>query len=467
VATLIPLAVSQAATNLANQLMEKRQAERDRLERLLHYRQHGVEPFGVLSDARIMGMPAGVPDEVRILAKKARVNLLKYVVASRVQDLYVDGYKTSTNPENVPGWDVWQANQLDARQIGVHRAALTFGASFVVTLPGKPVPVVRGVSPREMTVGYGDDDVWPVAALWKLRGGNWRLLDNTYVWTLKGADNGQLSIVRGAPHGAVDIDGVTPICPVVRFRETVDLDCDVEGIISPLTELQDQVNITSFGLQVAQHYGAFRQRYIMGWLADTEAQALKTGASRLMMFEDSPQDIQVGEFAQTELRGYIESREASIRHLATVSQTPVHELMGQFVNLSAEALEAARQSHTAATEENRLAIGESWEQVLALSSRLNGTPVEASASVVWRDTSMRSMLSTAQALGTLAEKLGVPPKALWSRIPGVSQHELDQWKALSDEPGAFDDLMMLMTKQTAKVDAPVPGEPPIPAPAGV
>lgn len=458
----IPLAAAQAATDRANALMETRQRERDRLERLLHYRQHGVEPFGVLSDARIMGMPTGVPDEVRILAKKARVNLLKYVVASRVQDMYVDGFKTSTSPENVPGWEVWQANQLDARQLGVHRAALTFGAAYVVVMPGTPVPVVRGVSPREMTVGYGEDDVWPVVALWKLRGHTWRLLDDTYVWTLKGTDNGQLSVVSGAPHGATDIDGSTPICPVVRFRETVDLDCDVEGIISPLTELQDQVNITSFGLQVAQHYGAFRQRYIMGWLADSEADALKVGASRFMTFEDGPGDIQVGEFSQTELRGYIESREASIRHLATVSQTPVHELMGQFVNLSAEALEAARQSHTAAVEENRLAAGESWEQVLALASRLNNTPVESSASVVWRDTSMRSMLSTAQALGTLAEKLGVPPKALWSRIPGVSQHELDQWKALADEPGAFDDLMMLMTKQTAKVGPPESGQPPTP-----
>jgi hypothetical protein len=89
--------------------------------------------------------------------------------------------------------------------------------------------------------------------------------------------------------------------------------------------------------------------------------------------------------------------------------------------------------------------------VLGLASRLNGHAVEASASVVWRDTSMRSFLQTAQALGTLVEKLGVPPKALWSRIPGVSQHELEQWKAMADEPGAFDELMALMTKQTAKV----------------
>lgn len=443
--------VAQAEAT-AKDLMAKRQSERDRLERLLHYRKHGVEPFGIMSDARIMGMPTGVPDEVRILAKKARVNLMRYVVASRVQDMYVDGFQTETSPDNVPAWDIWQANQLDARQIGVHRAALTFGAAYVVVLPGKPSPVIRGVSPREMTVGYGDDDVWPVAGLWKLRGRRWRLVDETYVWELEGDDDGTPTVLNAAEHGA-------GVCPIIRFRDTIDLDCDVEGVVEPLCELQDQVNVTSFGLLVAQHYGAFRQRYILGWIADSEAQALKTGASRLMMFEDGPNDISVGEFAQTELRGYIESREASIRHLATVSQTPVHELMGQFVNLSAEALEAARASHHAGVEENRIAAGEAWEQVLRLASELAGKPVEDSASVVWRDTTMRSLSEAANALGTLSEKLGVPPKALWSRIPGVTQHELDQWKAMADEPGAFDDLLMLLTRQTAKVGPPSPSGP--------
>lgn len=433
-----------SAEELAYAVMEKREGEQPRLNRLLHYRKHGWDELGVMSNSRIMGMPASVPDEVRALAKASRVNLMRYVVASRVQNLYVDGFQTETSPDNVPAWDIWQANAMDARQIGVHRAALTFGAAYVVVLPGKPEPVIRGVSPRDMTVLYGDDDVWPVAGLWRMRSNRWRLVDETAVYTLTGQEGERLELVNTQEHGA-------GVCPIIRFRDTIDLDCDVEGVVEPFIELQDQVNITSFGLQVAQHYGAFRQRYILGWLADTEAQALKTGASRLMMFEDGPSDIQVGEFAQTELRGYIESREASIRHLATVSQTPVHELMGQFVNLSAEALEAARASHSAGVEENRIATGESWEQVLQLASTLAGSPVEDSASVVWRDTTMRSLGEAATALGTLVEKLGVPPKALWARIPGVTQHELDQWKTLADEPGAFDDLMALLDKQ-AKPD---------------
>lgn len=430
---------SAEAVEWAANLMERREAEAPRLERLLRYRRWGANTSdGILSENSLSGLPPGVPPEVRVLARVSRVNLLRYVVSARVQDMYVEGLQTTDAPGNVPAWDVWQANGMDARQLGVHRSALTFGASYAAVLPGKPHPVVRGVSPRDMTVGYGDDDEWPQVALWRIGPGRWRLIDNECVYLLEGESPSVLKTVGGP------FEHEAGVCPVVRFRETSDLDVEVEGIVEPLVALQDQINITSFGLHVAQHYGAFRQRYILGWLADSESQALKTGASRIMTFEDGPGDIQVGEFQQTELRGYIESREASIRHLATVSQTPVHELMGQFVNLSAEALEAARASHHAAVEENRIVAGESWEQVLRLASSLSGTGIEDSASVIWRDTTMRSLKEAAEALGLMAEKLGIPKRSLWSRIPGASQHEIDQWTEAAEKDGGLENLATIL-----------------------
>jgi hypothetical protein len=115
-----------------------------------------------------------------------------------------------------------------------------------------------------MTVGYGDDDVWPVAGALEAPRRAVAPLDDTYVWTLKGEDNGQLSVVA-RPATAPSTSTVRrPSVPSSASARRIDLDVEVEGVVSPLTELQDQVNITSFGLQVAQHYGAFRQRYIWG-----------------------------------------------------------------------------------------------------------------------------------------------------------------------------------------------------------
>ncbi len=443
---------AEAAVDLAAKLMQKRESEKQRLELCLQYRQDGASRESPLSNDRLAGLPTGLPVEVQRLAKASRVNLIRYIVSARVQAMFVDGFQTSKAPENVPAWTIWQRNAFDARQLGVHRAGLTFGASYVVVTPGSPSPVMRGVSPRSMTVGYGNDTDWPLAALEKRRDGSWRLIDDEAIYAMKGEDGGALEFVDVAEHKASYASQA--VCPVVRFRDTDDLDVDVSGIVEPFMLLQDQINITTFGLQVAQHYGAFKQRYILGWLAESEAAALKMGASRLMMFEDAPGDIEIGEFGQTDLRGYIESREATIRHLATVSQTPVHELLGQFINLSAEALEAARASHQAAIDENRIVMGESWEQALNLASEMAGKAVDPEASVIWRDTRIRSLSDAATGLGALVSGLGVPPRALWPRIPGVAQHELEQWRAMADEGDAFADLEKMLDRQASPDGAP-------------
>ncbi len=48
----------------------------------------------------------------------------------------------------------------------MHRATLKYGWSYTTVLPGDTAPVIRGVSPRNMTAVYADDaDPWPVYAL--------------------------------------------------------------------------------------------------------------------------------------------------------------------------------------------------------------------------------------------------------------------------------------------------------------
>lgn len=427
----------------------------------------------------IGGLPSGAPRDVVRLARLSRVNLLKYIVNARVQNMYIDGFRTPSSPDDLDVWDSWQRNKMDARQIGINRAALSYGASYATALPGKlgatpsaeEMPVYRGFSPRQLTVAYDADvtgsDEWPAYGLQHVSAGVFRLIDETSVYrvrTGKDSTDGGVSVDGHDDHG-MTWEG-EPVCPIVRFRETDDLDDPCVGIVEPFLPLQDQVNITTFGLQVAQHYGAFRQRYVIGWLAESESEALRMSAARILTLEDSPSDVQVGEFAQTELRGYIESREATIRHLATVSQTPVHELLGQFVNLSAEALEAARASHTAGVEENRMVAGESYEQLLNLGAEFMGLDVDASASVVWRDTRVRSLKDAAEALGALVEKLGVPPRELWHLIPGIPQHEVDRWIVAASQAESMDQLLGLMDRQAAStpVAQPAPVMPPAPMP---
>lgn len=416
--------------------------DEDRLDRIRKYLSD--DPYKSLPS----WLPEGAPREVRELARVSRVNMLRFVVDSRVQAIYVDGFRTPQSSDDVPAWDVWQRNRFDARQIGVHRAALSYGASYVTVLPGEPMPIMRGVSPRNMMVAYGDDDEWPVYALEKRGDGRWRLFDDEFVYTLVSREDSDKLEFRDSSEHGVTFQG-DPVTPVVRYRETQDLDSQVSGIAEPLFALQDQINITSFGLQVAQHYGAFRQRAVIGWLAESEQQKLTASASKLWTFEDHPDDIKLHEFSQTDLKGYIDSREATLRHLSTVSQTPAHELLGQLVNLSAEALAAANDSQRRAITENQTVLGESHEQALQLAGELIGQDPEPSAYVRWRDTEARALGMVVDALGKLSKMLGVPPQELWDKVPGVSQDEVERWKEAASEVDALGQLNDIINRQMA------------------
>lgn len=415
-------------------------------------------------------IPSSAPREVRTMARIARVNICPIVIDSLAQSTFVDGFRAKGESDNSQAWDVWQANKMDARQSGIHRAAFSYGTSYVVVLPGDPVPVIRGVSPRLMTAVYGDDPDWPEYALERRPrlGSNgrrqWRLYDSEAIYFLESAAHDKLALLEVKKHNA----GVTP---VVRYLDEDDLDCDDEadagfadpfwtptptrGQISPLMSLQDQIDLTTFGLLTAQWYSAFRQRYVIGWLAQEEDK-LKAGASQLWTFEDSPDGeggVKVGEFGQTDLSGYIESREASMRHSAALSQTPVHELIGELVNLSAEALAAAEAGHDRKVNERKTLLGEAHEQVLRLAGVLGGFDVPEDAEVVWRDTSARTFAATVDGLGKLVQMLGIPPQELWERVPGATQQDVARWKAAAENGDAYAFLTDMLNRQAGTTPA--------------
>jgi len=404
-----------------------RKKDAPHLDRIRDY-WRGRQPLPVM-------VPTGVPKEVRRMAEMSRINVVGLPVDVVGQALYVDGYRQERSEKNEPAWESWQANKMDARQIGLHRSALAYGAAYVTVLPGDTAPVMRCRSPRSLTVAYGDDDVWPVYALERKKGlkglVTWRLFDEEAVYTFgedpkakkPGADwAGEW--LRTEQHGL-------GVCPVVRFRNTGDLDeeDEVVGEIAALIPLQDQMDFTTFDLLVAQHYQAFRQRYVMGWTTTSETEKAKASASRLWTFDDP--DVKIGEFGQSDLNGYLESRESTLQHLATISQVPPHYLLGKLVNLSAEALAAAEAGQRRKISQRETSFGESWEMVFGLAAGAMGAAVTAGAQVRWRDTEARALASTVDALGKMAQMLSIPPQMLWERIPGWTQQDVERAKAMA------------------------------------
>jgi len=383
-------------------------------------------------------VPTSVPAEVKRMAEMSRINVCGLVVNVPAQSMFVTGIRDETNPDTADQiWGAWQANKMDAHQSPIHRACLAYGTAYLRVLPGEPVPVMLGRSPRQVTTAYASDPDWPDYALEMVdtRDGRfWELYDGSHRYRLSeaakdvGQEQATLSYVGSEEHGA-------PVCPFVRYSNLEDLEYTPHSEITPVMPLQDQLDLTTFNMLVAQHYGAFRQRYIMGWLADSESEKIKASASRLITFDDP--DVKVGEFGQTDLTGYLKSRQATMEQFGVVSQVPPHNLLGQMVNLSAEALVAAEVGHTRKMLEREQSFGESVEQAHWLAGQYIGVEVSDSAQVRWRDTEARSFAATVDGLAKIAQSLKVPVQALWERIPDVSQQDVEDWKTLATSTDAL------------------------------
>lgn len=405
-------------------------------------------------------MPNGASKEYKKLAENAQAPWGRRVVTAVTDQLYVEGYRGDAGDLATP-WTYWQANGLDARQIPVHDAAIAYGLAYVTVLPGEsftgePIPKIRGLDPSEMITVYEDPawDDWPAYALRarpaKVKGKpgfSLDLYDDTEIHRLLcDAAGDALEWVTFDTHDA-------GVCPVVRFANNLDLRGRADGEVEPFIPLLGRIDQTTFDRLVVQRFGAWVVRFITGmtppegldgesvdeWRRRT-AQTLKV--SDFLVTEDA--DAKIGSLPATSLDGFIAAHDADVRALAAVSQTPVHELIGQMANLSAEALAAAEASLTRKIERRKHSLGEAWEQTLRLGALIMGDRAAAQdtgSQVTWKDMESRSLAQAADALGKIAQMLGVPVELLWEKIPGWTQQDVLRAKELAADGGTLEQLM--------------------------
>lgn len=394
--------------------------------------------------------------EYKQLAERAQTPWLGLVVTSVAQELYVEGYRAANDKQNATAWEAWQANGMDGRQMAVHRAALAYGLAYTTVLPGTDqvtgdsMPVIRGHSPRRMMAFYEDvvDDVWPEYALrcdpMKVNGNpgyRIRLYDDQLVHTLTSSSSGDaISYVGSAAHEL-------GICPVVRYANNLDLEGRAPGEVEPFIPVAARIDQTTFDRLVVQRFASWVVRTIAG-MAEPESDSaakqkkLELLVDSILVAEDP--DTKFGSLPASDLKGFIDAKEADVRDLAAVTQTPPHHLLGQMANLSAEALAAAEASLSRKVIERQHSFGESHEQTLRLSAHVMGDAEGArdmAAQVRWRDMESRSLAQTADALGKIAQMLGVPVEMLWEKIPGWTDQDVERAKTLAQQSGGLNQLV--------------------------
>lgn len=430
-------------------------------------------------------MPKGAKKEYRSLAYNSITNWLPLISDTFTKRLFVDGYSSATGDDNAEAWQFWQDNGLDARQGIVHRGALEYGAAYVMVLPGDTGPVIRPLPATKSMAWFDDDeDLWPALALrevgLRLDGSRaYQLFQGDSVYNLLYADTTQDPLWAKANPAAtyvyetgkmivesVEVHGL-PFVPWVRFRDR--LDGENVGIIKPVIPIQNRINGTVFSMSIAMQYAAFRQRWATGLSIPVDDQehlpdgspnpnygqpveAFQAAIDRLWV-TDSP-DAKFGDFSQTDIMGHLEAYKADVRTLSSVSQVSPLVLLGDLVNLAADALASVEQTTTRKGNEYETIFGESWEQVLNLASQIAGVPVDTSAQVRWRDSEARSLAATTDALIKQAQGLMIPFEALWEKIPGVTQQDVQRWKEMARSEDGIRALADQLGRQEQTAESP-------------
>ncbi|GAA2843829.1 hypothetical protein Acy02nite_68350 [Actinoplanes cyaneus] len=429
---------------------------------------HRTSDFGRITrylagDHDLPYVPRGAKAEYRSLARKSITNWLPLISDTFVKGLFVDGYRPANSTTNAKAWGYWQLNGMDARQTLIHRGALEYGTSYALVLPGNSDgPSIKPVSATKCVAFYeDDDDEWAQHALrFKGRTVNgaalYELITDTAVHTL--------AVPKGEakPRVVSTDEHRLGYVPLVRYRERLD---GSRGIILPLIGLQDRVSEAVFTLLIALQYASFRQRWATGLAIPVDDQAtladgspnpnygkpvepFQAAVDRLWV-TDNP-DAKFGDFAQTDVTGHLEAYGSTVRSLAAIAQLSPHVLLGDLVNLSADALAAAESATQRKIGEYETIFGESHEQTLRLASLAAGDgqgATDRSAQVRWRDTEARSMAATVDALGKMVQMLNVPPEGAWERIPGITDQDIERWRGMATNSDGLTQLAEALTRQ--------------------
>lgn len=393
-------------------------AQRERVVRDMNY---------YLGNFPLTFIPAPARSIFTRLLAEARTNWCELVVnavAERLQVVYFSFGDTATDEL---AWLLWRDNGMDADGEMAQQDALACGHSFVGVWPDPAK--MSGVRidiehPSQVCAFYAPGTRRDPVAVYKSFGNP---ADQGRTDVLITPDRVETWVGDDVPVYEDNLLGVVPYVELVPSPTTLG---PPRSELHAARTIQDRINTTIYNRLVATDFGAFRQITATGVPLPRDAAGqprapFDVGADRLLASENP--DAAFGVIPESNLRGYLDAVQADVNHLAAITQTPPHYLLGQIVNASGDALKAAEAGLVAKVARRAAHFGEGWERVIRLALGFVGSlgAADVQADVVWRDFETRSEAQLVDALVKMAA-LGAPREYLWQRW-GVSPQTIATW----------------------------------------
>lgn len=390
-------------------------------------------------------------------------NFCLLVVDAERERLNVDGFRVSNDPKagaDMDAWRIWQDNDMDARSAIAHTEALVKGITYVgVWSGGGP----DGRQPM-LTIEDAEQVVVETDGLGKRLAGLKLWLDDSglmyltlylpdYIHKFQSVAtvrSGSFNLDRWAnlaswtKRAGLPSDEAWPLpnglgqVPLVPMVNNPRLSGDGRSEVKAVVPIQDAINKTVADMLVASEFSAFRQRWVTGVEIPVDpatgqpVEPFRAAVDRLWIANpvEGGQAPAFGEFGQTDLGGYVSTVEMLVQHIASITKTPAHYLLGQSGNFpSGEALKATETGLVAKTRLAMRYFGEAWEDVMSLAFRVLGDPrADEPSETIWRDPESHTEAEHVDA-AVKEQSLGVPQEALWAKL-GYGPMEIERFKVM-------------------------------------
>ncbi|MDY7102129.1 MAG: phage portal protein [Actinomycetota bacterium] len=402
--------------------------------------------------------PPKAHEAYRKFLAMSRSNWCDLVVEAAAERLGVVGFRLG---EDLSADDeanrIWQANGLDAESEQLFTISITTGHAYLLVWPDDERPDTPRITledPEQVIVEHDPGNPRRRAAALKLwvddvagkRFATVYLPDMVakFEAPIRSIDGSwERREVRGEAWPLPNPLGAVPVVPFpnrpVRGR-------DGRSDLAPVIPIQDRINTTILNRLTAGEYTAFRQRWAVGIDIPVDEETgepveeFSAAIDRLWTFEPGEEggQVQVGEFSATDLGPYIKGVESDVQHIASITRTPGHYMLGSMGTFpSGESLRAVETGLVARVRRKQLVYGEAFEEVMRLAflaaDQREKADVEDSETI-WRDPETRTEGELIDGLVKLAS-IGVPQEALWERL-GATPQQIKRWRRMAEEDAA-------------------------------
>lgn len=245
---------------------------------------------------------------------------------------------------------------------------------------------------------------------------------------------------RGVPF---EVENTLKVVPLIPLRNNPTLKMGGRSDIAVVIPLQDAVNKQIADMMIASEFASFAQRWATGLEVPKDPQtgkALETGAflaSVGRVWASEHPDAKFGQFEASDLKNYVHSIEMLIQHVAALTRTPPHYLLGQSGAFpSGDSLTATETGLVAKTDAKKVDANPTWTEAQKLAFRAKGNEEKAKSVVetLWADSEQRIRSQRIDGAVKLTT-LGVPQQAIWEDEIGATPRQVKRWHAQKVDMG--------------------------------